>query len=540
MNAQSGSDILSSLDAEQLEAATTLKGPVRIIAGPGSGKTRTVSHRIAHGIATGHFNPQKVLALTYTNRAAAELRQRLRSLGASSVQVRTFHAAALSQLQYFWPQLTGSTAPKLLTSKRAILKEAVGQKVKLTEAQLSELSSEFEYLRYSLSDLPAYFLSGRLPRFADEEKFSQWFDNFQALKKERRLIDWEDALLLCTGMLRNEPRAMSHFEQQYRHFTVDEYQDISPLQQGLLETWLGDREEVCVVGDPRQNIYSFAGSSTDFLLGFDSRYPNSSSFELTTNYRSAGDIVEAANGLFPDQPIVAAKKVSGLISQQTLPTAAEEARVVAEAIAKATGSSKLSRIAVLARINSQLEAVESELRSLGVETQVRGQGRFFRQPNVMQALSAIRALALSELTQPLFVEVSNILSSLGWSSRGEGRSWAELNWFIEVMDELGDPSLEELIRELDERARSGHEPQREAVTLATIHATKGLEWERVFLIGVNDGLYPISHAKTKEQLEEEKRLFYVAITRAETYLDIFSTGKVPSPFIEHLHHSRKD
>ena len=172
MNAQSGSDILSSLDAEQLEAATTLKGPVRIIAGPGSGKTRTVSHRIAHGIATGHFNPQKVLALTYAYRAAAELRQRLRSLGASSVQVRTFHAAALSQLQYFWPQLTGSTAPKLLTSKRAILKEAVGQKVKLTEAQLSELSSEFEYLRYSLSDLPSYFLSGRLPRFADEEKLA--------------------------------------------------------------------------------------------------------------------------------------------------------------------------------------------------------------------------------------------------------------------------------------------------------------------------------------------------------------------------------
>ena len=157
----------------------------------------------------------------------------------------------------------------------------------------------------------------------------------------------------------------------------------------------------------------------------------------------------------------------------------------------------------------------------------------------MQALSAIRALALSELTQPLFVEISNILSSLGWSSRGEGPSWAELNWFIEVMDELGDPSLEELIRELDERERSGHEPQREAVTLATIHATKGLEWERVFLIGVNDGLYPISHAKTKEQMEEEKRLFYVAITRAETYLNISSTGKAPSPFIEHLHHSRK-
>ena len=540
MNAQSASDILSSLDAEQLEAATALKGPVRIIAGPGSGKTRTVSHRIAHGIATGHFNPQKTLALTYTNRAAAELRKRLRSLGAGSVQVRTFHAAALSQLQYFWPQLTGSTAPKLLTHKRAILKEAIGSRVKLTESQLSELAAEFEYLRYSLSDLSSYFELGRLPKFANEEKFGDWFEGFQVLKKERRLIDWEDALLLCTGMLRNEPRAMAHFEQQYRHFTVDEYQDISPLQQGLLETWLGDREEICVVGDPRQNIYSFAGSSTDFLLGFDSRYPNCASFELTTNYRSAIDIVEAANGLFPEQPIVAAKPIAGIISQQTLPTAAEEAKSVADSIAKAAASSKLSRIAVLARINAQLEPVEAELKALGIETQVRGQGRFFGQPNVMQALSAIRALTLGELTQPLFVEISNILSSLGWNSRGEGPNWAELNWFIEVMDELGEPTLEELVRELDERERSGHEPQREAVTLATIHATKGLEWERVYLIGVNDGLYPITHAKSKEQQAEEKRLFYVAITRAETYLDITSTGKSPSPFTEHLHHNRSD
>lgn len=534
MSTQSGSDILSSLDAEQLEAATTLKGPVRIIAGPGSGKTRTVSHRIAHGIAKGHFNPQKVLALTYTNRAAAELRQRLRTLGAGGVQVRTFHAAALSQLQYFWPQLTGGQAPKLLTQKRALLKEAVGQRVKLTEAQLAELSSEFEFLRYSLTSLEEYLSSGRLPKFADAEKFAEWFEGFQALKQQRRLIDWEDALLLCTGLLRNEPRAMSHFEQQYRHFTVDEYQDISPLQQGLLETWLADREEICVVGDPRQNIYSFAGSTTDFLLGFDSRYPQCSSFELTTNYRSAPEIVAAANGLFPDRPIVAAKQAQGLISVENFATSALETKAVAEAIAKAAKTSKLSRMAVLARINSQLEPIEQELKALGIETQVRGQGRFFSRPNVMKALSAIRALALSELDQPLFAEISNILSSLGWTSRGEGSAWAELNWFIEVMDELGEPSLEEFIRELDERERSGHEPQSEAVTLATIHATKGLEWQRVFLIGVNDGLYPISHAKSQEQLDEEKRLFYVAITRAETYLSIFSTSKTPSPFISHL------
>ena len=206
MSAQSGSDILSSLDAEQLEAAKTIRGPVRIVAGPGSGKTRTVSHRIAYGISTGHFNPQKVLALTYTNRAAAELRQRLRSLGAGSVQVRTFHAAALSQLQYFWPQLTGTPAPKLLTNKRSILREAVGGGSKLTDAQISELASEFEYLRYSLSELDDYLKSGRLPAFAKEDSFVEWHSSFETLKRERRLIDWEDALLLCTGMLRNEPR----------------------------------------------------------------------------------------------------------------------------------------------------------------------------------------------------------------------------------------------------------------------------------------------------------------------------------------------
>ena len=277
----SDKSILDALDPEQREAALALSGPVAIIAGPGSGKTRTISHRIAHGVQSGSYNPARVLALSYTNRAASEIRSRLRQLGAGGVQVRTFHSAALAQLQYFWPQLTGYAAPKLLTNKRPLIAEAAAKlRLKPSDAEIAEIASELEYLRYSLSDLEDYQGTSRLPTFLTLDQFAELAAGYLTLKQERRLIDWEDAILLCTGMLRNEPKAMSHFESQYRHFTVDEYQDISPLQQSLLETWLGEREEVCGVGDPRQTIYSFAGASSSFLAGFRDRFPAAKVIEL--------------------------------------------------------------------------------------------------------------------------------------------------------------------------------------------------------------------------------------------------------------------
>ncbi len=525
-------EILDSLDEDQAAAASDLRGPVCIVAGPGSGKTRTITHRIAYGVASGEFNPDLVLALTYTNRAASEIRSRLRQLGTQNVAVRTFHSAALSQLQYFWPQLTGSAAPKLLTNKRSLVSEVAELLgLRLAEGQVSEVVSEIEFLKYSLTDFPQYFALGRLPSFLSQEQFLDLANRYQEQKLQRRLMDWEDTLLLCTGLLRNEPRLLSHFQQQYRFFTVDEYQDISPLQEGLLRTWLGERRDICVVGDPRQTIYSFAGASSDYLLDFSNHYSDAAVYELNRNYRSGSEIVRSANRVLPDNPLQSMRQVRGEVSQTMFASAGDEAKKIARTIADSLGRTKASDIAILARTNQQLNLFENELASLGIKSQVRGQGRFFRLPQVAQAMSAIRALAVTELRDPLFIEISKILSSLGWTSQPkQDETWESLNWFFQVHDELGEPSLAEYLRELDERERSGHEPTRDAVTLATVHGTKGLEWNSVFLVGANRGLFPINYAVKDKDIAEEKRLFYVAITRAKDSLHI-SYFSEPSEFI---------
>lgn len=525
-------EILDALDEDQAAAASALRGPVCIIAGPGSGKTRTITHRIAYGVATGVFNPDLVLALTYTNRAASEIRSRLRQLGTQNVAVRTFHSAALSQLQYFWPQLTGSASPKLLTNKRSLVAEVAGLLgLRPTDSQIAEIVAEIEYLKYSLTDLSKYLTLGRLPSFLSQEQFSDLVNRYQEQKLQRRLMDWEDTLLLCTGLLRNEPRLLSHFQQQYRFFTVDEYQDISPLQEGLLRTWLGERAELCVVGDPRQTIYSFAGATSEFLLDFATQYSDASVFELNRNYRSGAEIVSLANRVLPENPLQSIRQSRGEVTKTHFASAQEEAKNIAKSISSSLSKQKASEVAILARTNQQLSLFEAELSNLGIKTQVRGQGRFFRQPLVAQAISAIRALAVTELREPLFIEVSKILSSLGWSSQPRAdENWESLNWFFQVLDELGEPSLAEYIRELDERERSGHEPTREAITLATVHGTKGLEWNEVYLVGANRGMFPISHAISEKDIAEERRLFYVAVTRAKDVLNI-SFSSEPSEFI---------
>lgn len=528
-------DILAALDESQREAATTLKGPLAIIAGAGSGKTRTISHRIAYGIATGAYTESRVLALTYTNRAAAELRTRLRQLGAPGVQVRTFHSAALAQLQFFWPQLTENFAPKLVTQKAPIIAEVLDSMgIRVNDQERFALQSEVEFLRYAMLDIERYPELERPGLSINPERFVEFFQSYALLKQKKRVVDWEDAILLTIGMLRNESRMLSHVQQQYRFFTVDEYQDISPLQQALLETWLGERDELCVVGDPRQTIYSFAGATSEFLLGFQDSFPSASVVELDRNYRSSQEIVALANRIAPDAPLVPTRQVSAKPKLKSYSTAAAEARDVAAQIEDLLKTQKARDLAILARTNTQLVMIEKELQSMGIETQLRGAGRFFRRPEVMHAYSAIRALKTTALTEPLFIEVSKILTALGWSSKQQpGPRWEALNWFIAILDDLGDISLEEYLRELDDWERSGHEPQREAVTLATIHATKGLEWQSVFLIGCNQGIFPIGFARTDAERAEERRLFYVAVTRAQNLLQISHSGeKGASEFID--------
>ncbi len=325
--------LLKALDPQQRAAAMTLRGPVSILAGAGSGKTRTISHRIAYGIDQGVYAANRVLALTYTNRAASELRQRLRLLGASGVQVRTFHSAALSQLQFFWPQLTESLAPKLMTSKVGAVKDVLSNlRIELADDSLRELIAELEWMRYSLTRAEDYPQLGREVAGFSAERFLGVVAGYEELKQKRRVADWEDVIALTTGLLRSETRMLEHFSQQYRFFTVDEYQDISPLQQALLETWLGDREDLCVVGDPRQAIYGFAGADAGFLTSFASRFSNAEVFELTANYRSADEIVSLANKVADHGELVGTRGFSARPTKFEASSVSAEAKRIAERI----------------------------------------------------------------------------------------------------------------------------------------------------------------------------------------------------------------
>jgi len=528
--------ILEALDEQQREAATSLHGPTLILAGAGTGKTRTITHRIAYGIALGDYTENRILALTYTNRAAGELRARLRSLDAGSVNVKTFHAAALAQVDYFWQQFYSMSAPRVIESKANLIsKAAEALKLRLDAPTVRDIAAEIEWRKYNMYSLDEYadmiFSRPAIAGLSAAVALSVQ-QKYEDLKITAGQVDWEDVLILTLGMLRAEPRALNHVQQQYRFFTVDEYQDISKLQQELLDVWLGDHSEICAVGDPNQTIYTFAGASSEFLHSFDSRYLDANVIQLTKNYRSSEHIIAAANRIVSqNQSMAPLESVRGSgvgVRIETFDSQEQEAAAIAKSIGAALVSgTKASQIAVLYRINSQSEVLENALSEAGIEYQVRGGQRFFNRQEVTAAVRLVRAEAMTNPTRAAFESMSAVARSLGWQAlagdlHGAAREkWEALNSLVEIADELGlDATVAQLATELDERARSQHEPQREAITLSTIHAAKGLEWQTVFIFATSEGYLPISYANTAEQLAEEQRLFYVAVTRAKDALSI--------------------
>ena len=531
-------DLLERLDDEQRAAAESLIGPTCILAGAGSGKTRTITHRIAYGIARGYYTASRVLALTYTNRAAGELRQRLRDLGAAGVQVKTFHAAALSQLEYFWPQYAGVPAPMVLDSKLRVIGDAAKRLgFRLDQVGLKEVASEIEWRKFSMFSIEQYRerISGRPVvggLTADQHIALQ--EAYEEDKIRLQRLDWEDVLLLIIGLLRAEPAALDHVHQQYRFFTVDEYQDISPLQHALLDVWLGDRNDLCVVGDPNQTIYSFTGATSEYLRNFESRYDDAKILQLTTNYRCTKSIVEVANRVVREDsmidPLVAIGEQGSPVGLQHFETNLEEADSIAEAIAADLRSGiKPHEIAVLYRVNGQSEALEAALADRQVGYQLRGGERFFNRPEIQRAMTAIRAEAATggHPDKHLFEIVSDVCRSVGWSPRQPDHAGPErdrndsLSALLAIVDEMPEGStISQFAAELEERKRSQHEPLTASVTLSTIHAAKGLEWSVVYLLGTVEGYLPIGYAISESALAEERRLFYVAVTRAKQRLSI--------------------
>ncbi|MGI5287121.1 ATP-dependent DNA helicase UvrD2 [Nonomuraea polychroma] len=531
-------DVLTGLDPEQRAVAEAVRGPVCVLAGAGTGKTRAITHRIAHAVRSGVVDAQGVLAVTFTTRAAGELRQRLRALGAPGVQARTFHAAALRQLTYFWPRVIGGEAPSVIESKLPVLAEACRKIRKNPDrSELRDIASEIEWAKVTQIGPEDYVAAAakhhRTPPVAADE-IARLYEAYEHLRRERHLVDFETILELTAAVMTEHQEVAAQIRQQYRYFVVDEYQDVNPLQKLLLDTWLGGRDDICVVGDPNQTIYSFTGASPRYLTGFAVEHPQAAVIKLVRDYRSTPQVVDLAN-------LVIAKSKSPhrleLLAQRPdgpKPVFADyddepaEAAGVARAIRKLLDKGVPSReIAVLFRVNSQSEAYEEALSKAEIPYVVRGAERFFERPEVRQAVVLLRGAARSASGEPLASEVHHILAGVGLtpSPPGGGKArekWESLKALADLAEDMaaegGD--LPAYVAELERRASEQHAPPVEGVTLASLHAAKGLEWDAVFLVGLTDGMLPIIYAETPEQIEEERRLLYVGITRAREHLSL--------------------
>ena len=580
-------DALAGLDPEQREVALAPWGPVCVLAGAGTGKTRALTHRIAHGVVEHGLDPTRILAVTFTTRAAGELRNRLRGLGAEGVQARTFHAAALRQLRFFWPTVVGGSVPDVLPHKASAVAEAASRcRVKVDRAVLRDLASEIEWAKVSQvapDDYPAAAAraSRSLPGDLPATEVARVYAAYDDVKRGRGLIDFEDVLLLTAGMLDEDAAMARSVRAQYQHFLVDEYQDVSPVQQRLLDLWLGERSSLTVVGDAAQTIYSFTGSTPRFLLQFPQRFPDATVVRLVRDYRSTPQVVELANRVLASatpiprgDTVASSPSVASLDARLTLVAQRPdgprpvvtgyddepaEAAGVAERIRTLVRDGVAPRdIAVLYRVNAQSETFEDALATAGVPYVVRGSERFFDRPEVRQAVTLLRGAARAADTEGsegldarsgvpdpthdanggdapaarsrLAVEVMSVLTALDFraeppSGQGAARDrWESLAALVELADDVAareaDAGLRRLVDELEQRAALQHAPSVDGVTLSTLHAAKGLEWHAVFLVGLVEGTVPISYATTPALVEEERRLLYVGVTRAQEVLHL--------------------
>lgn len=567
--------ILAGLDPEQQRVASELDGPMCVLAGAGTGKTRAITHRIAYAIASGRYVPQRVLALTFTSRAAEQMRIRLRQLGAPGVQARTFHSAALRQLKYFWPQAVGGSPPQILNHKGQLISEAAQRlRISTNTAMVRDLAGEIEWAKVSMltpDTLRGHLAERKLPADMSELNLTRLFRAYEELKDDRNLIDFEDVLLLTVAMLEEAPEVAAAVRQQYRHFVVDEYQDVSPLQQRLLQAWLGGRTDLCVVGDASQTIYSFTGATSSYLQNFSAQFSQATVVKLTRDYRSSPQVVKLANQLlaarktppdlkgkdsWPSPLFLQSQRPDGPQAQwfefaDDQQEAAGLAQDIKQLIKKGV---KPSQIAILYRTNSQSLAFEQALSERGIPYQLRGAEQFFNRAEVRQAVLQLRAAARTESSQPVTAITRDALKALGYTEQGPASSgqlrqrWESLAALVSMAetletqreqardqghkDQQGRPlsplSMQEFMAELAWRIAEQDAPVLNGVTLSSLHSAKGLEWEAVFLAGLSEGLLPISYAQSWQDMDEERRLFYVGITRAKQYLT-FSWSRSRTP-----------
>jgi DNA helicase-2/ATP-dependent DNA helicase PcrA len=559
--------LLAGLDPEQRQVALAGRGPVCVLAGAGTGKTRAITYRIAYAALSGTVDPAHVLALTFTVRAAGELRGRLRQLGVGQVRASTFHAAALRQLNYFWPRVVGGRPPQLIDSKAGLMREAAKRaRVRLdgTPGALADTAAEIEWakvIQVRPDGYPAAAAVAGRSAVAGADNLAAVYAAYEEVRRERHLIDFESVLELTAAILIDSRAAAGQVHDIFRHFVVDEYQDVNPLQKLLLEAWLGDRDDLCVVGDPNQVIYSFTGATSTYLTGFTAEFPAATVVRLVRDYRSTPQVVAVANQLARSASPLAAQRPSGPrpVLTEYPDDAAEAAGLAHRVRALMTAGVPAREIAILVRVNADTERFELALAEADLPYVIRGAERFYDRPVVRQALVLLRGAARGEAagdsSDSLPDSVRHVLAGLGGpgGSGGAGRpprsggglggvvppgnntareNWESLAAIAQLADDMHaagpEATLADFSAELTMRADLGHAPAVDGVTLASMHAAKGLEWDAVLLPGLVEGLMPIVHARTAETIEEERRLLYVAVTRAREHLCLsWSSARAP-------------
>jgi DNA helicase-2/ATP-dependent DNA helicase PcrA len=541
--------LVAGLNPAQREAALATSGPLVILAGAGTGKTTTVTHRIAVQVVSGTFAAREILAVTFTEKAAGELKSRLADLGAEGVEARTFHAAALSQLRRLWERHTGDALPDVLDSKAPViasLANALPPPHKFLPRR--ELAGEIEWAKNRMIGPETY--AAAVQREGHEppipaELMLRIYQGYEQRKHRMGRIDFEDMLGLAVRLLDEHPAAAAEVRERHRAFTVDEYQDVNPLQQALLERWLGDREDLCVVGDDYQTIYAFTGASPQHLLGFPQRYPTARVVRLQENYRSTPQVLAVANALAPvlggfAKTLIATRPDGPGPTARMCPDAdGEVSFVVGEVRRLLREGTPLERMAVLYRINARSERYEEAFAAAGVPYQVRD-GAFLRRPGPRSVLARLRR-AVGDLAG----SVESVTDALGYDAalqpeaEEEVTRQADLGRMRALAREFADAHPEgdaaAFVAELENRfavERTGR-----GVNLLTFHRAKGLEFDAVFLPRLLAGELPFKRGRTEADTDEERRLLYVGITRAKTWLYLSwprEAKTTPSPFLREL------
>lgn len=550
MPARDADDLLLDLDPAQREAVVITNGPLCILAGAGSGKTRVIARRVAYAIATGVIRPRDVLVVTFTDKAAGEMRSRLADLGHPGVTAATFHAAALRQLRHFWPQIQGGEPPGVVASKIPILAPLVtrlpgGYRYR----EVRDIAAEIEWAKARrirpneyVATTTAQNRDGPLP----PDLMADLFRRYDAALGRAGRIDFEDMLARTTELIESHETVAAEIRDRYRWFSVDEYQDTNPLQAGLLDAWLGGREDLAVVGDEDQTIYSFTGASSDYLIDFATRYPNARLVTLETNFRSTPEVLALANRVLAAGRTASDERVAGTAPRPPKRLVANEPSGPGPAIAGfvtdeaeldamiasirslARAGTAYGDMAVLVRTNAQLPPIERALGAAGIGFHVRGEG-FFQRPEVRRAIAVIRSLARAADPTPLVQRVAAAFERQLGVRRDrppDGDQAAERHAAVLTLLALADDLARSnhgadaaaFVAELDRRAAIEAGGVSTGVELLTYHRAKGLEWDAVFLPALEEGTLPIRQASEPAELAEERRLLYVGITRGRRHV----------------------